>query len=71
MFCHSAQTFATTIAGQQQALHLMLVKTTHILLTILPELKVNVLREGEVLAPKEYQMLRIQFNVICTELALS
>jgi len=41
MFCHSAQNFTTTIAGQQQALHLMLAKTTHSSLTILPELKAD------------------------------
>jgi hypothetical protein len=37
-FPHSAQNLAATIEGQQQALHLLLVKTTHSLPTILPEM---------------------------------
>jgi len=38
-FPHSAQNLATTTAGQQQALHLLLVKTTYSLSTILPEVE--------------------------------
>jgi hypothetical protein len=38
-FPHSAQNLATTIAGQQQALHLLLVKTTHSLSTVLSEVE--------------------------------
>jgi len=40
-FPHSAQNFATIIAGQQQALHLLLTTTIHNLLTALPELEVD------------------------------
>ena len=40
-FPNRAQNFATTISGQQQALHLLLAETTHSLLTVLPELEVD------------------------------
>jgi len=46
-FPHSAQNLATTIAGQKQALHLLLVKTTHSLPIVLPEVGGRWSGEGE------------------------
>ena len=58
-FPHSAQNLATTIAGQQQALHLLLVKTTHSLSTILSEAEDRWSEEGEGLAPKKDRIMGI------------
>lgn len=57
-FPHNAQNLAT-IAGQQQALHLLLTKTTHSLPTILPEVGGGCSGEGEGLAPKKDQIMGI------------
>jgi hypothetical protein len=70
-FNHSGQNFATTIAGHQQALHLLLAKSTHNLPTVLPEVKGRGVGEGERIAPKKDQIMGLEFNVICTELAIS
>ena len=70
-FPHFAQNLTTTIAGQQQTLHLLLDKTTHSLATEIPEVEGRLAGEGEGIAPKKNQIMGIQYNFICTQLALS
>jgi hypothetical protein len=65
-----AQNFAINIAGQQQALHFLLAKSTDNSPTVLPKVEGRIVGEGG-LAPKKDQIMGVQYNVICIQLALS